>query len=904
MSSDIPAQRKPASGVSYRFGPFEVNAAAGNLLRQGRLVKLQDQPFQCLLALLERNGEVVSREELCRRLWPDDTFVDFDKSLGVAVTKLRGALEDDAERPTFIETVPRKGYRFLTPVERIFQEPTIAHAPLALPSTPPPLPTASAARNQPSRVNITQGLLILTAAALLVGAFVFRSLRSQSASTAEAKNASSIPQIRRSVAVLGFRNLPGRKDEDWLSQAFSEMVSTELAAGGGLRVVSDEDVARAKREVLIRSGETLAKSTLEQLRKNPGADVVVVGSYTTMLGTRGDRIRLDIRLQDTTSGETVAEEAVTGSKDDLFELVARAGSHLRQNLGVGTLSGDSANGVQASLPANQNAIRYYSEGKARLWDFDLIGARDLLVKAVAADPSHSLAHAALSNAWLHLGYRSKAAAEAKRALDLSRNLPQSEKLLIAASYWELSSDLPRAVEVYRSLFELHPDSLEYGLDLARAQYQLKPEDALATLKSLRQLPPPTGDDPRIDLLEASAQLTQNVVAARAAANRALTKGTALGSPFIVARAYGILCQQGSSLGVSTAETISDCQKAKDSYAAEGDRNNEARTLNDMAGIYYELGDLHKAEFMWREAAKEFRQNGGAEELAATSNNIGAAFFQEGRLPEARKMFEESIPSYQAAEDKSGLALVLNDLGDLSTLQGNLDRAEAAYKQAKAFANEVGDKSALAYVDSGLGDLQRERGDLAGARKSYEESLTLRTQTGERQAEAETQVHLAKLSIDEGHASDAELSLRKSITQFHQQQQGDEELMARIVAIQALLWQGKVAGAQLELEDAAPLAAKSQNFLARLQFDLASARVSMASGGAQAARRKLQETLTKAREHGYVGIELDCRLANAELERKSGRAAAAQSQVSALERDARARGFGLIARRLTAAENTR
>ena len=192
----------------------------------------------------------------------------------------------------------------------------------------------------------------------------------------------------------------------------------------------------------------------------------MVGSYTTVPGKTGDRIRLDIRLQDTVNGETITEDAVTGSKDDLFELATRAGSHLREGLGMGPLSPDSADVVQASLPSNQTAIRYYSEGKAKLWDFDFIAARDLLIKAVAADPNYPLAHSALSDALGHLGYGLKATAEAKRALDLSGHLPQSEKLLIEASYWELSSNLPKAVEVYRSLFQLHPDSLEYGLYLA------------------------------------------------------------------------------------------------------------------------------------------------------------------------------------------------------------------------------------------------------------------------------------------------------------------------------------------------------------------------------------------------------------------------------------------------------
>jgi DNA-binding winged helix-turn-helix (wHTH) protein/tetratricopeptide (TPR) repeat protein len=884
----------------YRFGVFEANADTGELLKKGVRVKLQEQPFRLLCLLLENASGIVTKEEVRERLWPGNTFVEFDASLSVAVGKLRDALSDDPGNPRFIETIPRKGYRFVAPIERVIEE-TMVSMPPQSPNTAQSVPGDSAPLIRPSPLKIKQALLICAVTILLVGAFFFRSLRRQAASTAEAKSSPSGPQIRRSVAVLGFRNLPERKDEDWLSQAFTEMVSTELAAGGSLRVLSDEDVARAKREIHLINGETLGKSTLDQLRKNPGADIVVVGTYTTMPSKTGDRIRLDIRLQDTANGETVAEDAVTGSKDDLFDLATRAGAQLRQNLGIGALPSGDASFVQASLPSNQNAIRYYSEGKAKLWNFDFIGARDLLMKAVAADPNYPLAHSALSDAWSHLGYGSKATFEAKRALDLSGNLPQIEKLLIEASYWELSSNLPKAVEVYRSLFLLHPDSLEYGLDLARVQYQVKPEDALATLKILHQLPTPAGDDPRIDLLEASAQVSQNIVAAQTAAKRALAKGNALGSPFIVARAYGILCQQGSTLGVSTKENINDCEKAKESYASQGDINNQARVLNDLAVNYYQRGDLRKAESMFREAAKEFHKNGVIEGLAATSNNLGGVYVQEGRLIEAKKMIKESVPEYRAAEDKSGVGLALNDLGDISRLQGNLDSAETYYRQATATLNEIGDKSSLAYVKSGLGDLRRDRGDLAGARKSYEESLALRAQTGEKQAEAETQTSVAKILIEEGHAGEAEMSVRKSITQFHQEQQADDELTAYIVLVQALLAQGKVADAKLELEQAAPLSAKSQNYLARLQFDLASALALAASGDAQAARPMLGKTLKQAREHGYVGMEFDCGLVIAELEKKSGNAAAAQAQLNALERDANAKGFGLIARKASAGQ---
>ena len=101
----------------YRFGLYEVDLEQGTLSRQGTPVKLQEQPFRVLSLLLEMPGEVLSREELRRRIWPQGTFVEFDGSLNTALMKLRAALNDNAENPIFIETVPRRGYRFIAPVE-------------------------------------------------------------------------------------------------------------------------------------------------------------------------------------------------------------------------------------------------------------------------------------------------------------------------------------------------------------------------------------------------------------------------------------------------------------------------------------------------------------------------------------------------------------------------------------------------------------------------------------------------------------------------------------------------------------------------------------------------------------------------------------------------------------------
>jgi len=879
--------------LTYRFGPFELDPVDGTLFREGTRVKLQDLPFRLLLMLVERPGEIVTREEVRLRLWPENTFVEFDNSLGVAVRKVRDALGDDAESPSFVETVPKRGYRFLTPVERFSPITQHTHSLEFLQPGQEPTLSVSSAR---SRGIPLQAILLGSILLVLLGALTLRTVRRHYTSTTEARTSPSQPQMRRSVAILGFRNLPGRKEEDWLSQAFAEMLSTELAAGGKLRIVSEEDVARAKRELPLAEEETLAKGTLGRLRLNPGADVVVLGSYTPISGKDGDRIRLDVRLQDTTNGETIAEDAVTGNKEDLFEIAARSGEHLRRSLGLSVLAVDTASSVRASLPSNQAAIRFYSAGKAKLWDFDFIAARDLLLKAVVADPNYSLAHSALSDTWWHLGYGSKAKAEALRALELSSALPQEERLLIEGSYHGTMEDWPRAVEVYRTLFQLHSDSLGYGLHLAGAQYHVKPVDALLTLKTLRQLPAPVGDDPRIDLLEASSLNTQDVPAAQAAATRAIAKGVSLGSHLMVARGYGILCQQGIATGVSTEENISNCEKAIQSYASAGDRNNEARTRNDLAGVYYQRGDLAKAETVWREAAKEFRQVGDPGAFAAATNNIGDVLLLRGNLRDAKKMLELAMPSYQEIGDKDGVALALNDLGDLSRHQGNLTSAETTYQQAKATAAEIDDKNAVATILFGLGDVSKDRGELTAARKYYEDSLSMRNQTGEKQAAAQTQVALALLAIEEGHPADAEGTVRKCQEQFHKEHEADDELSATVALIQALLAQGNKAEAKVEVDRAQLLATKSQNRFASLQFSLASANFVLASDHPESSLTQLQQILKEARGHGYLGVEFQARMALAELDKKSGHGASAQAQLTSLERAANAKGFGLIARK--------
>ncbi|HEY2819906.1 MAG TPA: winged helix-turn-helix domain-containing protein [Candidatus Acidoferrum sp.] len=901
------------SAEVYRFGVFEALPRAGELQKNGVRVKLQEQPFQLLIFLLENAGEIVSRDAVRQRLWQGNTFVDFDASLSVAVGKLRDALGDSADSPRFIETVPRRGYRFIAPVKVV--EKPLPLPPAAPSSAPPPdgtlesHPSAQSFPDSPAQTAPTSasaGRLmrraLVVAIVLSVVAFVawrlFGKRRDLTAKATPAAAASPV-HARRSIAVLGFRNLPGRHDDDWMSGAFTEMLGTELGAGGSLRIVSDEDVARAKRDIATGDQETLSQSTLKQLRKDPGADDVVVGSYAA-ISTKGEkRIRLDIRVQDTETGDTVAEDVVSGTDEELFEMVSRAGADLRTSLGVYPLQPDDANQVRASLPVNNAAVKAYSEGMTKLWAFDFVGARDDFTKSLNADPNYPLAHAALSDAFWHLGYTAKSISAAKHAVDLSKRLPQEQQLLISAQYAKATGDWPAAVNTYKSLFDLRRDRLDYGLALANAEFHANSPNVEQTLETLRHLPPPANDDARIDLLEASVEVGHDASKSQAAARRAIAKGEALGSPLLVARAYGILCQWGPATGISMDEVTADCNTAIQSYAAAGDKYNEARTLSDSAAVYYSRGDLTTAKKVWSEAAKAFSHLDERQGSAATRNNLGDVLLLEGHLAEARQTLSSAIPDYEAVEDTGGVALILNDLAELSREEGNLQAAEVDLRKAQALAAGRNDGSPLAYVYSSLGDVQMARGDLAEARNSYEKSLSLRTQIGEVQSAAQTQMSLAKLSIEEGHAADAERVAREVKRTFEQQEQADDRIRASIVLAEALLAQKKYSDAQKEIEASASLLSKNQDKLLQLQFRLTSARAQLGTSHTELAGKEIQAIRAEATAAGFVAFEFETRLALADWTEASGNPAQSKPILDGLQKAATQRGFTLVADKATA-----
>ncbi|MGH9859286.1 MAG: winged helix-turn-helix domain-containing protein [Candidatus Acidiferrales bacterium] len=227
------------SGVIYRFGNFELHPASGEFRRSGVRVRLQGKPLQLLTLLLERAPELVTREQMRERLWPADTFVDFDRNLNAAVKKVRQALDDSADSPRFVETIPRHGYRFIAPVELAQSMPGPRRGQTAMPIPQPPMLAAS--MTQSHRASRRALSVVAMLAALLTTSF-------NPAPSAGSQQPECPP--RHTLAVLPFRDASlgqdHRPDEHGLSEGLTETLITRLAAlnPGRLGVISRRGVEK------------------------------------------------------------------------------------------------------------------------------------------------------------------------------------------------------------------------------------------------------------------------------------------------------------------------------------------------------------------------------------------------------------------------------------------------------------------------------------------------------------------------------------------------------------------------------------------------------------------------------------------------------------------------------------
>jgi len=746
--------------------------------------------------------------------------------------------------------------------------------------------------------------------------------------------AASPPHARRSVAVIGFRNLSGKPEQAWLSTALAEMLSTELASGGQLRTLPGENIARMKLDLVLPDSESYAQDTLHRIRKHSGTDLVVMGSYMAMGEEAGNQLRIDFHLQDATTGETLASISETGSEPELLDLVARTGGRLRSTLGVQTPpSGTSA--AHASLPSTNEAARLYAEGLSKLRLSEAREARSLLERAVALDPRYALSHAALSEALANLGYDALAREEGQRAFDLSADLSRDERLRIEGRLREATRDWPKAIEIYRTLWRFFPDSPEYGLRLAAAQTSGgQARDALATVAEMRQASATAGADPRIDLAESRAYNTLgNFEQCVTAAQKADKIGQADGARLIVAQArltegwcwerLGDLARsettfgeardlfsaagdkRGAAMAVSrTGDIFYDqgdfpraagtFEEALRTFREIGDQANSARTLNSMGNVANDVGDFAKAMNYYQRTLEIDQEIGAKAGVAGALGNMANVYDSKSDLPNARKKNEEGLAMFREVGDQRGTASTLANLGNVLVEMGDLAAARQRYDEGLKIQQEIGYRRGQAYALNNIADLLTITGNFDEARKLAEQSLALRKELGENTNIAISQMQMGWISFNEDRLSEAEGYLRTAAATFQKADLRDLLISCNALLARVLLAEGKTAEAS-QLASETVQKAKTRPSRPQ-QFDaaLALSEVLAAQRKFPDATKHAEDVLIAANRYGYAGYQLEARLSQIRVLAESGKAQAARAQASALGRDARLRGYGRIA----------
>ncbi len=465
-------ESRAATGA-VRFGVFEIDLKAGELRKRGIRIRVQDQPYQILQILLERPGEVVTREELQQRIWPTNTFVDFDHGLNNAIKRLREALGDSADNPRFVETLPRRGYRFIYPVE-VGEHPRGAPA---LSETPregrkgPPLP---------GRWAIPIGVFSLLAVVAVLFALNVAGLRDRMFPR-------PVPRIE-SIAVLPLENLSHDREQEYFADGMTDELITNLGQIRALRVISRSSIMRYKHQ----------PTPAPQVAKELNVDAVVEGTVVRSAG----RVRITAQLIDARNDRHLWARSYERDLRDVLALQREVARSIAEQIRVTLTPREQARLASARL-VNLKAHDAYLQGRFHLNKWGVLEWRkaiDLFRQAAEEDPNDARACVGIADADVKLIHFLPARevmpagrAAAMKALALDETLAEAHRVVGEVKFrfeWDWSGaekEFQRALELNPNLAQAH---LGYG-EYLRAMMRL--EEAMKEYQRAQELDPLSAD---------------------------------------------------------------------------------------------------------------------------------------------------------------------------------------------------------------------------------------------------------------------------------------------------------------------------------------------------------------------------------------------------------------------------
>ncbi len=648
----------PEDLSTLRFDVFTLDLRAGELYKNGHKIKLQEQPFRILAMLLAQPGQVVTREELRERLWPEDTFVDFDHSLNTAVKKLRLALNDEADKPRFIETLPKRGYRFVGPALEAVKVPespsgketgSVAHEDAAAAEseskatgTARPAPLAGA------RWKIAAAIAVLIAA-IAAGAYFF---------------ARRIPALteKDTIVISDFSNSTG---DPVFDDALKQGLAVQLAQSPFLAILSDEKVHDTLKLMGRSSDARLTPDIARDLCQRVGSAAVIDGSIAKL----ESEYVVGLNAVDCRTGENLAREQVTSEdKTHVLAALGKAARELRGKLGESLISIQKYDTPieQATTPSLE-ALKALSLALRTSHEKNQAESIPFFKRAIELDPNFALAYASLGGNYIALGEPGQAAENIRKAYESREHVSEREKFYITALYYTgVTGELEKANQTCELWAHAYPrDQMPHQLMGLNAEYLGRYEKAVSEdLDAIRFSP-----DVAVtysNLMEVYIPLNR-LAEAKATYREAVDRG--LDDAFLHADLYVVAFLENDPAEMQRQIGVATSMPGAEDWL-----------LSQQSDTWAYSGQLAKARDFSRRAVESAKRNELQEVAAIWQMNAAVRDVEFGNAGQAKEAAKEGLRLADTRDTQVLAALVLARAGDTAQAQALAENLEKSFPQ--------------------------------------------------------------------------------------------------------------------------------------------------------------------------------------------------------------------------------
>jgi eukaryotic-like serine/threonine-protein kinase len=618
-----------------RFGRFELLAANGELLKDGIPLKLHPQPFRVLLLLAESGGRIVSREEIQQSLWGGNTFVDFEGGINFCIKQVRVALADDARKPRYIETLPRRGYRFIAEVT--YSEPRSSVILL----TPSPPVVVATARPKPFTPKALIAVCCLAGA--LIGLATFY-LRSPSKLT-----------DRDTIVLADFVNNAG---DPMFDEALKQALATELGQSPFLNVLSERRLSETLRMMGSRTDKRITGDVARELCWRTGSKAVLYSAISRV----GNRYSLDLNAVACASGDNLAKTHVEAAgKENILKALSQCVSRLRRTLGESLPTVQKFDVPLAATTNSLEALRDYSEGARIGFVQGDAASIPFFKRAIDLDPNFAMAYVALARRYSNLDQPSLSLEYAAKAYALKDRVTEREKLNISSAYFRATGELEKLAQVFELWMADYPrDAAPHGSLGADYMFLGQYDKALVECQNALEMDPDNGNN--YANLGAAYLMSNQLDKAQALLNQALARhldgGGIREELYLVAflRRNSPLMEQQVKWGVG-----------------KPDDEGPLLELQSDTEAYY--GRLNAAQDFSRRAVASAVRSGSKEEAALWLAIASLREAEFGSTAEAKLYIKDALALAAGRDGKVLAALALARIGETSRARALIEELE-------------------------------------------------------------------------------------------------------------------------------------------------------------------------------------------------------------------------------------